>query len=174
MLKSEIMGKQDEAQQLADTIYEKHKRIIDFVVANRDSNKEYQQIWEKDFPKVFKFAQTLLESIKDIYKTNKYELGYVKNAITVKQWTEGQNRFYNIYSIYARGNDSCNLEFTFSTKEDHNKIKEEVKKIVDNKNKADNNVDYTDSTFFTIFSVDKLEEPELREIHKIRFNVDSQ
>ncbi len=174
ILKNEIMGKQDEAQQLANAIYENHKEIIDFVVANRDANIEYQKNWEKDFPSVYNFAQKLIKLIQKIDPTNEYKLGYVKNAITVKQKTKANNRFYNIYSIYARDKNNCNLEFTFSNKEKQDKIKEAVKKIVDTKKKvnSDSDINYSDSSYFNIFSVINLKDNELLEIHKIRFGID--
>ena len=166
-LKNEIMGTNDEARELANAIYENHKKIIEFVVANRDTNKEYQQFWEKDYSWVFKFAQEFINLIEDADSINEYELGYVKNAITVKQKPEGQNRYYNIYLIYQGKNKGVNIDFAFSTKEVQGNIKESVKEILDNKKQ----VDYTDNpAYFTIYSVDKFKE-ELIEIHKKRFGL---
>jgi len=166
-LKSEIMGIQDEAQELANAIYENHKPIIDFVVANRDANKEYQQFWKKERAWVFDFAEKFIDLINNADSKNKYELGYVKNAITVKQKMEGQNRYYNIYLIYQGKDKDVNIDFVFSAKEVLDNRKESVKKILDNPKQ----MDYTDNpAYFTIYSVGKFKK-ELIAIHEKRFEL---
>ena len=170
ILKSEIMGIQGKAQELANAIYENHKQIIDFVVDFRDANKEYKQFWEKEREWVFKFADEFIKWINEADSANEYVLGYVKNAITVKQKTKGQNRYYNIYLIYQgkKGKkDDVNIDFVFSAKELQENKKESVKEILDNKKQ----VDYTDNpAYFTIFSVGNFKD-ELIEIHKKRFEL---
>ena len=166
-LKIEIMGIQDRAQELANAIYENHKEIIDFVVANRDTNKEYQQFWKGERSWVFKYAQEFIKWIIETDSANEYELGYTQNAITVKQKKKTQNRYYNIYLIYQRGPSDCNLDFTFSTKEEQGNIRKAVKEVVDEME----NVDCTDSTYFTIYSVDQLTDDKIKKIHKIRFGI---
>lgn len=175
ILKSEIMNTNESATDLANAIYDRHSSLIDFIVNNRESNIKYKNKWEKDNNKrVYDFANDFIKLIREANPDSEYELGFTQNAITVKRKTNEQNRYYNIYSLYPRtsSNADCNLDFTFSTKEDQENIKKVVKEIVDNKKKEDNDINYTDKTYFTVYYVNHLSDCELKEIHMKRFNID--
>ncbi|MDL2323139.1 PD-(D/E)XK nuclease family protein [Bacteroidales bacterium OttesenSCG-928-A17] len=173
-LKREIMGTNDKAAELANAIYDKHKDIIDFVSNNKDRNKKYESIWERDFPWVCKFAEKLKDSIiKVADPTSDYELGYNQNYISIKQKRKNQNRYYNIYSINQRAEPHCALTFEFSTKEDETSTRKNVKEIVEkNKQNIDSKINCTDGTYFAINFVDKLSEETLKRIHKVRFGIE--
>lgn len=176
ILKSEIMNTNESATDLANAIYDRHSSLIDFIVKNRESNIKYKKKWEKDNNKrVYDFANDFIKLIREANPDSEYELGFTQNAITVKRKTNEQNRYYNIYSLYPRTSSKtdCNLDFTFSTKEDQENIKKVVKEIVDNKKKEDNDkIYYTDKTYFTVYYVNHLSDCELKEIHMKRFNID--
>ena len=169
------MGTQTEAQELANTIYEQHQTIIDFVLENRDSNKKYQQYWEKEHPKVDEFAKKIKELIEKADPENKYELGYVQNNITIKRKINTQ-RYYIIYYVYNGTKPNSNLEFSFPAGEVKDKTKKIVREIVGNNNKVNNNkkVTYGDKTYFKIFSANLLSDDELIEMHTKRFEPNQQ
>jgi len=170
-LKSEIMGTQDKAQELANLIYENHKDIIDFVNANRNANKEYQNYWENNNTFVLDFVKKLIEFIEEMNKTNeyKYEYEYMEKHIKIKQKNETQKKFAAIYYIWKGAGKNCNMEFSFSANEEEDRIRDSVKEMVDKYNST--NVKCSNATYFKILGVNNLCKEKLQEIHKLRFDI---
>lgn len=179
ILNNEIMNNNITARELADAIYDNHKPLIDFIVANRDKNLGFQQYWEIDIKWVYNFALKLKVLIEEINKNDEYVLGYTGNAVTLRQKRRNEKRYYNIYSVTKKAQPSCGLEFNFLKNENDNKVIEEVKEFVKDlvaksKQKMDSKINCTDTSYFTINFVENLNDDELIEILKKRLELNNQ
>ena len=171
-LKREIMETNDFAREFANAIYKEHKKIIDFVVDNKESDKEYEDYWENNHTFVLEFVKKLKGIIEKNDKINKYVLEYMgKKSIKIKQKNKTQNKFAAIYYIWKGAGENCNMEFNFSTKDDEDGIRNSVKKIVEKYNST--GVTCSDGAYFKILGVNKLSEEELKKIHLLRFPTDN-